>query len=270
MFGYDRAMRFLLGTTGYDNPGWAGTFFPEGLPRSKRLEHYATRFEAIELNTTFHALPTAERVHRWRERSGGRLRFAVKASRAVTHAGPLAGAAPAMAEFVAAVREFGDRLGAVLLQLPPEVTAAQSDGLAALLDSVPGDVRCAVEFRSPTWFRGETFDLLRGRNVALVAAELEGHPESAAIVPTADFLYVRLLGRHGRYPDETFERFDPTPRLIDWHRRIMAAAATAAVGECWVLFNNDYAGHVPATLRRFAKIARVDLPEGPVKQRSLF
>ncbi|HEX6984504.1 MAG TPA: DUF72 domain-containing protein, partial [Planctomycetaceae bacterium] len=197
-------------------------------------------------------------------------RFAVKASRAVTHDLPLAAAGPAMNAFLAAVRQLGEALGPVLLQLPPEVGFERFDGLAALLGGLPRDVRFAVEFRSATWFRAETFDLLRAHGVALVAAELEGHPESATVVPTADFLYVRLLGRHGRFPDETRERFDPTPRLIDWHRRIAAAAAGGAVGECWVFFNNDYAGHAPATLRRFARVARVPLPEGPVKQRKLF
>jgi len=264
-------MRWRLGTTGYHNPGWAGIFYPDALPQSKWLGHYSTQFDAIELNTTFHAMPTAERVGKWAGRVGGDFKFAVKASRAVTHDVPLSHAAPALGEFLAAVRVLGGRLGPVLLQLPPEVTFEQSEGLARLLDALPDDVRFAIEFRSATWFRGETVEMLRARNVALVAAELEGHPESSQeIVSTADFLYVRLLGRHGKFPDETRERFDPTPRLIDWHRRIVATAERSGVDECWVLFNNDYAGHAPATLRRFAKIARVLLPEGPAKQQTLF
>lgn len=267
---YDGSMRWRLGTTGYHNPGWADIFYPEGLPHSKWLSHYATRFDAIELNTTFHAMPTEDRVRKWAERVSGDFRFAVKAPRAVTHEVPLAYAAPVMEEFLAAVRALGGRLGPVLLQLPPEVSFEQVDGLAALLDELPNDIRFAVEFRSATWFRGEAFELLRSKNVAVVAAELEGHPESRAVVPTADFLYVRLLGRHGRFPDETHERFDPTPRLIDWHRRILTAAEASDVTECWVLFNNDYAGHAPATLRRFSKIAKVPLAEGPAKQQTLF
>lgn len=264
-------MRWRLGTAGYHYAGWAeGRFYPEGLPQAKWLRYYSSRFDAIELNTTFHAMPTAEKVRKWRGRVGEGFRFAVKTSRAVTHEGPLGQAGPAMAEFVAAARGLGKQLGPVLLQLPPEVTVEQAGGLATLLDSLPDDVRFAVEFRSATWFRAETFELLRSRDVAAVAAELEGHPESAGVVPTTDFLYVRLLGRHGRFPDETRERFDPTPRLIDWHRRIVEAAAGADVKECWVVFNNDYAGHAPATLRRFAKIARVPLAEGPARQGELF
>lgn len=264
-------MRWRLGTAGYHYSGWAdGRFYPERLPQSKWLAHYASRFDAIELNTTFHATPTTEKVRKWRERVGEGFDFAVKASRSVTHEAPLGQAPRAMAEFLAVMRELGDRLGPVLLQLPPEVTAEQMDGLRTLLESLPDDMRFAVEFRSATWFRAETLDLLRARNVALVATELEGHPESATVVPTADFLYVRLLGRHGRFPDETRERFDPTPRLIDWYRRIVTAASTAEVKECWVVFNNDYAGHAPATLRRFARIARVPMPEGPARQGELF
>lgn len=263
-------MRWPLGTMTFGNDDWLGTVYPEGLGVSRRLGYYATLFPAIELNTTFHAIPTAETVARWREQVGEGFRFAVKAPRAVTHDRALAFAGPVLAEFVEVIRGLGPQLGPVLLQLPPEVTFEQFGGLRALLDAAPDDVRLAVEFRSATWFRRETLELLRARNVALVAAELEGHPESAEVVPTADFLYVRLLGRHGKYPDQTRERFDPTPRLIDWHRRIVAAASKAGVGECWAFFNDDYAGHAPATLRRFAKVARVPLPEPPVKQRSLF
>lgn len=263
-------MRWRLGTTGYHNPGWAGTFYPEGLAQARWLPYYATRFDAIELNTTFHAMPTREKVLRWRERVGDGFRFALKAFRGITHDTPLASSAPLLEEFVAAVGVLGESLGPILLQLPPDVTFQQLDGLAALLGRLPDAIRVAIEFRSPDWFVGETFDLLRERNVCLVAADLEGHPESRAVVPTADFLYVRLLGRHGRFPDETRERFDPTPRLIEWHDRITAAVADGGVRETWVLFNNDFAGHAPATARRFATLAGLPGPGGPAKQRKLF
>jgi uncharacterized protein YecE (DUF72 family) len=263
-------MLWHLGTMTFGNDDWLGSVYPEGLASSRRLSYYATLFRAIELNTTFHAIPIAETVARWREQVGEGFRFAVKAPRAVTHDTALAFAGPVLAEFVNVVRGLGPHLGPVLLQLPPEVTFEQFGGLATLVGSLPEDVRFAVEFRSATWFRRETLNVLRARNIALVAADLEGHPESSEVVPTADFLYVRLLGRHGKYPDQTRERFDPTPRLIDWQRRIAAAASEADVGECWVFFNDDYAGHAPATLRRFAKVARVPLPAPPVKQRSLF
>ena len=262
-------MRWRLGTMTFGLADWAGTFYPERLPKARWLGHYASRFDAIELNSTFHAVPAAETVAKWLEQVESGFRFAVKAPRSVTHDGPTV-AGTVLPEFFDIVREFGDAIGPVLFQFPQEVTYSQFAAVRALLSEVPREFRVAVEFRSASWFRGEVYELLRGQNVALVAAELEGHPESAGIVPTADFLYVRLLGRHGRFPDAKTERFDATPRLIDWHRRILAAAERCGAGECWVFFNDDYAGHAPATLRRFAGVAKVSLPEEPVKQRKLF
>lgn len=263
-------MLYRLGTTGYHNPGWAGTFYPEGLTQSRWLTYYASRCNAIELNNTFHAMPTPEKVRRWRDRVGDHCRVALKATRAITHDVSLEYAIPALHEFIDAARHLGPALGPILLQLPPGVGIEQRAGLAKLLDELPHDIRFAIEFRTASWFQPDIFELLEAKKVALVAAELEGHPESSTIVPTADFLYIRLLGRHGRYPDETYERFDPTPRLIDWHHRIEAAIASTEMRECWVLFNNDYAGHAPATLRRFAKICGAPLSEPAAKQRELF
>jgi uncharacterized protein YecE (DUF72 family) len=250
----------------YDD--WLGPFYPPKTPKNRWLAYYAGCFDAIEMNTTFHAVPTPERVAGWAATVPENFRFAVKASKQATHDVPLSAAREPLALFVDSVRSFGSHLGPIVLQLPPWCGAEQTAGLRTLLESLPADLRFAVEFRSADWLGEPTFDLLARYNVAFVGLEHEDHPRHALVRATADFLYVRIVGKHGRYDDVGREVFDPTEQLETWWRRIEAAAGPE-VREVWVMFNNDFAGFAPATLRRFARIAGVDLPT-PERQRGLF
>ena len=256
-------MRWRLGTTGYFNRGWRGPFFPPGLPQAKWLSFYASRFDAIELNTTFHALPTRDRVRGWAAKVPADFRFSLKAPRTVTHEGPLAFAAEPLAEFLDVAGELGDKLGCVLLQFGPHHTADELPALRKLLAPLPARhpaVRFAAEFRHGSWLAPPTYRALREVGAALVASDLEELPAAAGIVPTADFLYVRLLGKHGRYETDDHEIVDPTPRLTWWRDRLRRAVDRADPAVVWMLSNNDFAGHAPATLRRFAGLAGAPLP----------
>ena len=264
-------MRWRLGTTGYFNRGWRGPFFPPGLPQAKWLSHYATRFDAIELNTTFHAVPTADRVRGWAAKVPDDFRFSLKAPRAVTHECDLARAAGPLAEFLDVAAGLGPKLGVVLLQFGPHHGAGELPDLDRLLATLPPSVRFAAEFRDASWLAPPTYRVLRDRGVALVASDLDDLPAAAGIVPTADFLYVRLLGKHGRFETDDHEIFDPTDRLVWWRDRLARACDAAGPAAAWVLSNNDFAGHAPATLRRFAGLAGVPLPGDAVKaQAGLF
>ena len=267
-------MRWRLGTTGYFNRGWRGPFFPPGLPQAKWLSFYATRFDAIELNTTFHAMPTRDRVRGWAAKTPADFRFSLKASRVITHEGPLAFAAGPLAEFLDVAAELGPKLGCVLLQFGPHHRADQLPDLTRLLDplrSTHPTVRFAVEFRHASWLAPPTYRALRAAGCALVASDLDDLPEAAGIVPTADFLYVRLLGKHGRFESDDRELFDPTPRLTWWHDRLRRATEHAKPAVVWALSNNDFAGHAPATLRRLAGLVGADLPGDAAKaQADLF
>jgi uncharacterized protein YecE (DUF72 family) len=257
-----------LGTMGLAYDDWLGPFYPPKTPKNRWLPYYAGCFDAIEMNTTFHAVPTPERVSGWAAAVPEHFRFAVKASKQATHDVPLAAAREPLSVFIDSVRSFGPRLGPIVLQLPPWCGSEQMPGLRTLLSSLPADLRFAVEFRSADWLKEPVFDLLARHNAAFVGLEHEDHPQHALLRATADFLYVRIVGKHGRYDDVGREVFDPTEHLESWWQRIQAAAGPE-VREVWVMFNNDFAGFAPGTLRRFAKIAGVELPV-PERQRGLF
>ena len=75
----------LIGTSGYDYPEWKGSFYPDECRHKDFLSFYAGQFNALELNNTFYNMPTSERLLSFYERSGGRVKFSIKANRLLTH-----------------------------------------------------------------------------------------------------------------------------------------------------------------------------------------
>lgn len=258
---------------GYSYADWVDVFYPRGLARGKWLAHYATRFGAVEMNTTFHAAPTPPRVRGWAGQAPDGFRFAIKTPRAITHDIPLTAAAAPMRAFLAVVRDFQSLLGPILIQLPPHVTISALSALDTLLAGLPDDLRFAVEFRHSSWVVDRVTDVLSAHRAAWVGLDHLDHPALRRLRATAaDFLYVRLVGRHGRFGDLGRELIDVEPQLHHWHKAIVRELDRAGgrIDEVWVLANNDYAGHAPATLRRFAQIAGVNLPAADPVSAGLF
>lgn len=246
---------------GFSYAEWAGVFYPPGLKAGDRLRFYSSHFDTVELDTTFHAMPDAARVARWRDAVPADFRLAVKAPRLVTHDAPPGSPSSlaAMRQFTDVCRGFDEKLAVLLLQFPPTFGVAGRDGVRRLLDARPKDLRLAVEFRHADWRRDDTAQLVRQHGVALVAGEYVAWPEPP--VRTADFLYIRWIGEHERFRDLSREQIDPTDRLIWWKRQIDVQAAD--VGTVFGYFNNDYAGYSVATCRRFQQLAGIPLPALP-------
>lgn len=162
--------QLLAGTSGFSYPAWRGSFYPAGARPAELLRLYAQRLPSVELNATFYQLPSEEQLHRWADETPGSFRFSVKMSRRITHFGNLA----LVGTFCERVRTLGERLGAILVQLPPSRT--RDDGfLRLLLDSVDLDLRYAVEFRHESWSAPEVDAALARAGAARVGA-LAGEP----------------------------------------------------------------------------------------------
>src|SRR5688572_2573985 len=78
-------MKLRAGTSGFSYEEWRGSFYPEDLPAARMLEHYAARLPAVEINNTFYRMPKAAVVEGWGKRVPGDFRFALKATRRITH-----------------------------------------------------------------------------------------------------------------------------------------------------------------------------------------
>src|SRR3954447_2845863 len=151
-------MTVWIGTSGWQYDDWRGRVYPERLPQRVWLEAYAERVATVESNTAFYRLPKRRTFEDWADRTPDDFRMAVKVSRYLTHIKRLRGPAEPVDRFVGRIRGLGDKVGPVLLQLPPQLRRDR-DRLARTLDRFPVDVRVAVEFRHASWFTDEIRDL---------------------------------------------------------------------------------------------------------------
>ena len=182
--------QLFCGTSGFSYPTWKPDFYPEKLPAKKFLSHYATKLNAVEINYTYHRLPSPATLEGWLVDTQPGFVFALKAHQRLTHIQRLA-----RSEFTEAFFRSVDplrvheKMGPVLFQLPPNLQCDVAK-LQDFLNDVPSDARCAFEFRHPSWFDEPVYDLLASRNIALCLAESD-----KLVVPrrtTANFVYFRL------------------------------------------------------------------------------
>jgi uncharacterized protein YecE (DUF72 family) len=138
--------RLYAGTSGFSYPTWRPGFYPAGSRPKDFLRFYAERLPAVELNATFHKLHSEEQIETWAAQTPAAFRFAVKMTRSITHFGRL----ELIPTFCERIRLFGERLGPVLVQLPP--TRQRDDGwLRLLTDSLDPELDYAFEFRHESW-----------------------------------------------------------------------------------------------------------------------
>lgn len=227
--------RVAVGTSGWSYDDWGGAFYPGGVPRSRWLRHYATRFPTVEVNSTFYRLPSEETIRRWRNEAPDRFRFALKGSRFITHVRRLSGCEEEVDRFTERARGLEEFLGVVLWQLPPNLER-DLDLLEAFVGLLPTDVRHAIEFRHPSWLADDVSAALRRRNVAQVAASSSRMPGDLTV--TADLVYVRFHGLGGGFAhDYSAEELRPWAAFLhDAHARGLDGFA---------YFNNDARARAP-------------------------
>jgi uncharacterized protein YecE (DUF72 family) len=229
-------MPILAGTSGFSYREWRGSFYPEDIRPDAMLSYYAARFDTVELNNTFYRLPTGKTLAQWAEQVPDTFRFALKASRSITHLKRLRDVAEPVAYLCTVTRTLGDRRGPILFGLPPNMRA-DTDRLRALLEHVPADTRAAIEFRHESWHDDVVFDILREFNAALCVAHTA--EDETPFVATADWGYVRL--RATAYA---------TADLRAWRASIQAQAWRDA----FVYFKHEEAGTGPRLAREFLSI----------------
>ena len=185
-------MKILVGTSGWSYKEWKGSFYPPKLPAEEMLRFYGGRFPTVEVNNSFYRIPAERVLATWAEQVPEAFRFVLKASRRVTHNNRLADEDGSLAYFLRAVNPLGNRLGPTLFQLPPTFKK-DIDRLRNFLALLPRRWAAAIEFRHPSWFVDEVYDLLRARDVPLVAVdEDETEGKGSPLVPTASWGYLRL------------------------------------------------------------------------------
>jgi uncharacterized protein YecE (DUF72 family) len=221
----------IIGTSGWQYRDWRGRFYPQKLPQRLWLEHYAQHFATVESNNAFYRLPELETFQKWRERTPPDFRWAVKASRFLTHIKRLREPAEPVSRLMGRAAGLQERLDTVLLQLPPTLQA-DVDLLRECLVQFPGGTRVAVEPRHESWRTDDIRALLERYGAALCWADRGENPVSP-LWRTTDWGYLRLhTGAVGwGYRPDTLQL---------WADRL--AEAWSDQDDVLVYFNNDPGG----------------------------
>jgi uncharacterized protein YecE (DUF72 family) len=235
-----------IGCSGWQYRDWRdGAFYPPKLPQRRWLEHYATQFDTVEVNSTFYRLAKPDAVARWLADTPRDFTFVVKASRFMTHVKRLQDLEQPIERYYAALEPLVEshKLGPVLWQLPANFKRDE-DRLADALERFPPGRHC-FEFRDESWFTPDVLEILRAYGAALVYGD---HPERPwqPLELTADWTLIRFhygtRGRRGNYSDTEIE---------EWAERIRDVRAKA---EVFAYFNNDWEAFAPRNAARLRRL----------------
>jgi uncharacterized protein YecE (DUF72 family) len=230
-----RRGRAHVGCSGWVYKDWRGLFYPEKLPQRLWFEHYATRFDTVEINNSFYRLPSEAMADQWGRQAPPGFTYAAKLGQFGSHRMKLRDARSWLPNHLDRVRRLGAAMGPTLVQLPPRWkrnVERLDEFLDAAVDLAP-DVRWAVELRDPTWLHDDVYASLERHGAALCLHDLlDDHPW----VRTTDWTYVRFHGSetmtrkyYGRYGAE---------RLAPTAGRLQAWLDEGA--DVYAYFNNDW------------------------------
>jgi uncharacterized protein YecE (DUF72 family) len=223
-----------VGCSGWNYKSWRGPFYPPDLATSRWLPYYASRFDTVEVNNTFYRLPEASVFAAWAAQTPKGFVIAVKASRFLTHMKRLKQPAEPLRRLFSRASALGSRIGPVLYQLPANFTR-DVERLEAFLLQLPRHVggrriRHAIEFRNPSWYVDEVFQLLDRNGVALCLHDKRNSQISTPLV--GPFVYVRFHGTSGEYRGSYANR-----QLDRWAHRLVEQAQDHR--QVFAYFNND-------------------------------
>ncbi|NJK45840.1 MAG: DUF72 domain-containing protein [Pleurocapsa sp. SU_196_0] len=244
-----------VGTGGFSNEDWVGLFYPSELKKTQWLEFYSEHFDAVEINSTFYAVPAQKSMTSMLERSGGRVTFCAKLHGSFTH--DLTADADAAARFRFTMQPIQDagKLGALLAQFPfrfknvPE-SRAYLTTLAGWFQGVP----VAVEFRHQSWDKEPVYQFLADLGLLPVSVDLpalEGLPKP--VLRKGDLAYLRFHGRNranwfeGKDASERHDYLYAPAELEPW----VTALKASRVGQAFVFFENTTRGQGLQNAREF-------------------
>jgi uncharacterized protein YecE (DUF72 family) len=264
----DFAPRLRVGCSGWSYDDWVGPFYPPGTQKSEYLRQYASAFDLVEVDSSFYNLPSPATFAVWRRAVPDGFLFTAKFPKRITHDMKLVGAEEQVARVYRAMGELGEKLGVLVVQLPPSIGYYKHwDTVKAFIELLDPKIRHAIEFRNLSWFREDVSNLLHEYGVATVWSQNQFMTTPAVV--TTDFAYVRLVGERDI---DKFDRIvkDRSAEMKDWHRRL--ESVTSELAQAFVILNNHYAGFSPASVNHFRSMAglgEVVFPVSHSKQKSL-
>ena len=204
------ALNIHIGCTKWGNKGWLGRLYPPNTKEKQFLNEYAKQFNTLELNASFYTIPKPEDVKRWREQVEERpdFRFCPRFPQSITHIRRLMNAEVQTAQFYEAINGFGDKLGALMLQLGDNFSPKSFDALKNYLEALPKTTPVFLEVRNKNWFadqqtRQQLFDILHESKIGAVITDSAGRRDCVHMELPTPHTMIRFVGSNLHPTDYT-------------------------------------------------------------------
>ena len=288
------AGRIVIGTSSWADPGFVEEWYPPDLPPRDRLPYYAERFEGVEVNSTFYAIPAVKTVATWAAATPDGFTFDYKLHRLLSrHAAPRSSLPKdlraraktnergrvkltkrletAVADAtLEAVEPLGEKLSTFLLQLSPSFGPRDHklDELAPLVERLSAKAPVAIELRQRFWLSERRIERTLGwfeeHGAAFVSVDGPQGSNAPTVMPAIDAVTrkdVAYLRAHGRNLQgylrgrSVAERFGY--RYDDDELREISERARELAGparDVRVMFNNNRGRDAPDAAARFKEL----------------
>jgi len=248
---------FYCGTCGFSYNDWVGVYYPEGLPRKDWLSYYAREFNALELNSTYYALPSLATMESLANKTGDGFLFSVKANQEITHIRQSGEEASRAFIHVLQPLVEAHKLGCVLAQFPYSFgfDSTNREYLRRLNNWLQG-YPLVIEFRNSAWLNSETRNWMAARGVGFCCVD---EPQLPRLMPpvaevTSETGYIRFHGRNAAKwwnHEQAWERYDysyNSQELEQWLPKIQTV--NNAAKNTFIFANNHWRGQAVDTIRQ--------------------
>jgi uncharacterized protein YecE (DUF72 family) len=270
-----------VGTSSWSNQDWCGRFYPQSIPPVEMITCYSQQLRTVEIDATWHRMPTRSMVDAWKSRTAEGFIFSAKVPKVITHEKYLENCETELNEYISVMTRLGGKLGPMVLQFPYVAKGKDAreyqtgaDFLSRLRKFVPllpREFKWGIEIRNALWIGPELLDLLRSREISFVFIDyytmdplpkLVRRPEAF----TAPFIYIRFLGNHKEMDAAVKQAREEGKRTSDWENLIVDRTAqmkqwlppikdaVARQVPVYVYFNNHYAGYAPGSVELFSQL----------------
>ena len=270
-------MSVLIGCSGwsysdsFERGGWVKVFYPDA--QTKKLQYYSQFFNTAEIDATFYEkfymYMTKDSFTAMARATPDNFQFSIKVPETVTHDKRLdvtKGAMALLDEFLDKISPLrvSNKLGAVLIQLPPSFTVKEFRNTEEFLDRLPGGYDYAIEFRNPSWNTEGPWEMLKHYNIAAVMTD-SPEPDKLQFlsqpIVTANHTFIRW---HGRQVKPRYKYLYSKEELKPWVDKLNQVSTETAVVRGY--FNNHYGARAVVNAIEFKEMLGTVLSQ---KQRAV-
>ena len=243
-----------VGTMGWSYAFWKGSFYPENLGSNEFLAYYSKEFDTVEADSTFYRIPRQQTVLSWKEQTSDGFVFSLKFPQMITHVKMLRDCQEETRVFLERVELLEEKLGPLLLQLPPFFGVEQLDLLRVFLGGLPKEHRYVVEVRNPKLLNANLYSALKENKVSLAWVESPSMPDINEV--TGEFIYVRWEGDRKKVNGKLGKtEVDKTANINLWVAKLGPFFHKGT--EVYGYFSKYYSGLPTCDAQEFQELAKI-------------